>query len=198
MMDDSAFPPSSVPASWDRIDAWLRTHAPADHAMLRPPADPAAVEAAEAEMGLRFPPDLSASLACHDGMDEGRSVLPGRPPAPVDKIVAHWSLCIDINEDLGLFDDDLEEDEEPWWHPSWIPWAVLDGDSQVIDMRPGPDQGRLGNVEHDDGASFDHGWPSLGAYLAEVADVLENGGRVGAFLSPRIDSEGRLRWERAL
>ncbi|MDA2808232.1 SMI1/KNR4 family protein [Nocardiopsis suaedae] len=199
MMDGAPLPESSVPGSWARIDAWLYANAPADHALLRPPADPEAVEAAQAEMGMRFPPDLLASLACHDGMEGWRSAFPGRPPAPVDKIVEHWHLCNDIYEDLRLDDEDvLDEDEEPWWHPSWIPWAVFDGDSDVIDMRPGPGQGRLGNAEHDDRANFLNGWPSLGAYLAEVADVLENGGRVGGFLAPRVDSEGRLHWERAL
>ncbi|MDA2814870.1 SMI1/KNR4 family protein [Nocardiopsis sp. RSe5-2] len=200
MTNGAAFPQSSVPASWARIDTWLRRHAPTDFALLRPPADPEAVEAAQSEMGVRFPPDLLASLACHDGKEEGiqgwSPVLP-KPPLPVAGIAAHWRMCVD-EYDPAEEEDLLEDGEEPWWHPSWIPWAALGGDSQVIDMRPGPDQGRLGSAVHDDRGGFERAWPSLGAYLEEVADALENGGLVDGMLSPRVDSEGRLRWERAL
>ncbi|MFJ6482214.1 hypothetical protein ACIQK6_19130 [Streptomyces sp. NPDC091682] len=85
---NSPVPP--VRSSWDRIDGWLREHAPTSYENLARPADAGAVEAAQAEMGLRFPADLVDSLLCHDGLLRWGSVLPGPPPQSVAQIVAHW------------------------------------------------------------------------------------------------------------
>ncbi|MGW6859481.1 SMI1/KNR4 family protein [Streptomyces xanthophaeus] len=183
----------SVRSSWDRIDAWLRAYAPASYELLAPPADPGRVEAAQAEMGLRFPADLVESLLCHDGLLGWGNLLPGEPPQPVALIVDHWRMCEEIAGD----DKDLREasgpSDEPWWHVRWIPWAHGDGDAQVIDMREGPEQGRLGTSCHDDTGHFGGGWPSLAAYLAEVADVLEYGGMADGCV-PYLTGEGELWW----
>ncbi|MFD8019543.1 SMI1/KNR4 family protein [Streptomyces lavendulae] len=186
-------PVPSVRLSWDRIDAWLRAYAPASYELLAPPADPDRIEAAQAEMGVRFPADLVDSLLCHDGLLEWGNVLPGEPPQPLALIVDHWRMCEEIAGD----DKDLREasypSDEPWWHVRWIPWAHGDGDAQVIDMREGPEQGRLGTARHDETGHFADGWPSLAAYLAEVADVLHHGGRADG-LVPFLTPDGELWW----
>jgi cell wall assembly regulator SMI1 len=46
-------------AAWVRIEAWLRRHAPQTHAALPGPAEPSAVEEAEAALG-DLPPELRA------------------------------------------------------------------------------------------------------------------------------------------
>lgn len=185
----------AVRDAWARIDAWLRAHAPDSSAVLAPPADPAAVEAAQAELNIRFPADLLASLACHDGLRHWANCLPLRPPLPVADLVDHWRMCVEIDEDNRADEDEPAPDgEEPWWHPQWIPWAQSDGDAQIIDMRPGPAQGRLGMAYHDDCGVFTDGWPSLAAYLTEVADVLEKGGAVGGAWAPYLTTEGELWW----
>src|SRR6266542_6837542 len=58
---------SVVDEAWRRIEAWLATHTPATLATLRPPAALDQVAAAEAELGLSFPADLTASLRRYDG-----------------------------------------------------------------------------------------------------------------------------------
>ncbi|WP_314247408.1 SMI1/KNR4 family protein [Streptomyces kutzneri] len=183
----------SVRSSWDRIDAWLRAYAPASYVILAPPADPDLIEAAQTEMGLRFPADLVDSLLCHDGLLTWGNLLPGEPPQPVALIVDHWRMCEEIAGD----DKDLRESsgpsDEPWWHVRWIPWAHSDGDAQVIDMREGPEQGRLGTASHDGTGHFGNGWPSLAAYLAEVADVLDHGGVVDGCV-PYLTCDGELWW----
>ncbi|MFE1088997.1 SMI1/KNR4 family protein [Streptomyces albidoflavus] len=185
----------AVRDAWARIDAWMRAHAPDSYEVLAPPADPTAVEAAQAGLGVRFPADLLASLACHDGLRHWANCLPLRPPEPVARIVDHWQMCVEIDEDNRADEDEPEpEGEEPWWHPQWIPWAQSDGDAQIIDMRPGPDQGRLGMAYHDDCGVFADGWPSLAAYLTEVAEVLEKGGAVGGTWVPYLTTEGELWW----
>jgi cell wall assembly regulator SMI1 len=70
------------------------------------------------------------------------------------------------------------EYDEPWWHELWLPFAEADGTAQVIDLRPGPGYLRVGFAIHDGTGDFDDGWPSLGAYLTDVADVLDHGGSV--------------------
>jgi cell wall assembly regulator SMI1 len=60
---------------WDRLEAHLRIEAPDVLPTLRPPTTDAAIAAAEAALGLRFPADLIASLRIHDGqVQETRSV----------------------------------------------------------------------------------------------------------------------------
>ncbi|MFE5482928.1 SMI1/KNR4 family protein [Streptomyces sp. NPDC056527] len=184
---------STVSESWARIDAWLRTHAPASFHVLAPPADPDAVEKAQTDMGLRFPPDLLDSLACHDGQIKWANIFPERPPAPVAEIVSFWRMSVDIAGDDPDLCEPHEEGGEPWWHAQWIPWAHSDSDAQVIDMREGPDQGRVGSSQHDDTATFEGGWPSLSAYLKHVADVLDHGGTVGPW-APYLTSGGELWW----
>ncbi|MET7640077.1 SMI1/KNR4 family protein [Streptomyces sp. NPDC005438] len=184
---------SSVRDSWHRIDAWTRTHAPASFEALAPPADPRQVAEAQTTMGVRFPPELVASLECHDGLRWWVNMFPGQPPSRVAAMVEHWRMCVEINEDLEGEEHPFAG-EEPWWHPLWIPWAQVDGDAQIIDMRPGPEQGRLGMAYHDEGGVFRDAWPHLAAYLEDVADVLERGGTVG-WMSPYLTAEGELWWD---
>ncbi|MFZ3471165.1 SMI1/KNR4 family protein [Streptomyces sp. 4.24] len=187
-------PVPPVRASWARIDAWLREHAPASYAHLAPPADPTAIGAAQAEMGLRFPADLTDSLLCHDGVLTWTNILPGPPPQPVARIVGHWRMSEEIAGDDADIREPFEPGGEPGWHRQWIPWAQSDGDAQVIDMREGPGQGRLGSAPHDDTGHFDDGHPSLAAYLAEVADVLDHGGLADA-CAPFLTEDGELWWD---
>ncbi|MFJ6486522.1 SMI1/KNR4 family protein [Streptomyces sp. NPDC091682] len=184
---------STVRASWARIDAWLRTHAPASARLLAPPANPDEVERVQVEMAVRFPEDLLESLGCHDGLVSWANILPEQPPIPLAEIVSFWRMSVEIAGDDPDLCEPHEEGGEPWWHPQWIPWAQSDGDSQVIDMREGPQQGRVGSAAHDETASFADGWPSLSAYLNDVADVLDHGGTVGPW-APFLTTDGELWW----
>lgn len=125
----------------------------------------------------------------HDGLLEWANIFPGKPPLPVAGIVAHWEMCCAEMEE----DEFRDEDDEPWWHPLWLPFAESDGDSQIIDLRPGPGHGRLGWAQHDDAGDFTDAWPSLAAYLTETADALETGGAVGVW-HPYLIADRELWW----
>jgi cell wall assembly regulator SMI1 len=182
---------SVVRVAWSRIDTWLAAHAPWTFAELSAPADPAHVERAQREMGLRFPQDLLDSLACHDGA-EGCTSLPEKPLLSVAEIVEVRRRGMALLRWSERQDHPLDG-HGPDWHPLWIPWAESDGDAQVVDLRPGETYGQVGTVHHDEGGLQDT-WPSLGAYLTEVADVLEHGGVVG-LVAPYLTQDGGLRWE---
>jgi cell wall assembly regulator SMI1 len=181
----------AVTEAWERIEGWMARYAPDSAALLAPPARKEDVRAAEEATGLAFPPELVESLLRHDGLLEWANIFPGKPPLPVAKIVAHWEMCCgEMEEDEDEF---LEEGDEPWWHPLWLPFAGSDGDSQIIDLRPGPGFGRLGSAVHDDAGSFVDAWPSLGAYLTETADALETGGAVRVW-RPYLIADRELWW----
>lgn len=184
----------TVTASWARIEAWLAEHAPASRRLLNPPVTDADLAEAEAVVGVEFPAQVRESLRCHDGLDMWGNIFPGQPPLSAEEIAEHWTMCMEILDE----GDGDEGDGEPWWHPLWIPWAQSDGDSQVVDLRPGPGYGRLGWVYHD-GSGVTDSSPDLAAYLHEVAEALDGGRPVGlmhAYLLG-VDGEAELWWSTA-
>ncbi|MER7760616.1 SMI1/KNR4 family protein [Streptomyces sp. NPDC097619] len=180
--------------SWRRIDAWLAVHAPADLGRLNPPVAPADIARAETLLGTALPAELAESLSCHDGANTWSTLLPEQSPLPLDALVDRRRLCAEIAaENDGLTVRPWED--EPWWHPLWIPGAEgPDGGVQVIDRRPGPDRGRLGWAGHGGGGDFTDAPPGLAAFLHEVADALDHGGAVGG-LHPYLTPTGDLWWD---
>ncbi|MFI8181071.1 SMI1/KNR4 family protein [Actinacidiphila glaucinigra] len=186
---------ASVSTSWRRIDAWLATHSASAPALLNPPASRGEVAAAERALGVRFPGELVESLCCHNGVADWAALLPeGQSPLAVAAIVDHWRMCMQVASDVdGLTVPPWED--EPWWHPLWVPWAVgADGTAQVLDLRPGPGHGRLGWAGHGGSGDFSDAVPSLALYLHEVAEALHHGGGVRG-MHPFLTSDGGLWWD---
>jgi cell wall assembly regulator SMI1 len=201
-----------VNESWDRIEAWLAANAPATFASLRPPAAPAIIAAAEAQLGITFPPDLVATLRRHDGVvsDRGFSVPYGYPLQPLDQIVAETlrlrrscRLAAVVNAERHIVKFERKREEllvaPGFWHPKWVLLSVsLSGDYLVLDQRPGPAQGRIGEVIHDSVGGFEL-WPSLAVLLDRLADALEHGTPLrdqlgGSGWVPSVSDSGRLEW----
>ncbi|MFF2123803.1 hypothetical protein ACFVW1_00065 [Streptomyces olivochromogenes] len=197
----------SIPAvddSWRRIDAWLLRHAPVSHALLRPPASPSDIRAAERTLGVRFHPDLVASLSCHDGVElqQGAPVLAHYGPLScVADIVKSTSFLRGISADVpddGTLDEDDEDYDElaTYWHHDWllitlgVGWQSSDG--LFLSCFPGHNWGRLGRYFDEDTPSFT-GWASLRHALADLADALGSG-RPFNGLTP-LAYEGVLLWE---
>lgn len=121
--------------SWHRIDAWLAVHAASDPALLSPPAAREEIREAERVLGIPLPGGLAESPRCHNGVSAWATVLPEHSPLAVTGGVEHWKTRMDVAaENDGL--PPRPWDEEPWWHPLWVPWAEgADGAAQVIDLR---------------------------------------------------------------
>ncbi|MGW7052301.1 SMI1/KNR4 family protein [Streptomyces sp. NPDC054887] len=180
--------------SWRRIDAWLATHVASQSALLGPPATTDEIGEAERLLGIPLPGDLAESLRCHNGVNQWATLLPEQSPLAVSGIVEHWRtrMAVAVEND-GLVSRPW--DDEPWWHPLWVPWAEgADGTAQVIDQRPGPDAGRLGWAGHGGGGDFTDSWPDLASFLHAVAQALHHGGGVRD-LHPYVTTDGKLWWD---
>ncbi|MEE6259507.1 DUF6461 domain-containing protein [Plantactinospora sonchi] len=189
-----------VPESWAAIEEWLGAHASGTYASLRPPADPAAVEAAQRTIGVTFPDALLASLARHDGTDDGPDAftLAGRYQLMrVEEIPDRWRMTTDAL-DLSSDADAEREDEDNgllgwYWHPRWVPFGKTNSvDMLVVDCRPGESYGAVGIHLKGDGTHFGD-WASVADLLADIADGLHRDRPVRHW-HPATDGV-RLHWE---
>ncbi|GAA1549087.1 hypothetical protein GCM10009741_61320 [Kribbella lupini] len=181
-------------ASWRRIDTWLAAYSPTDLALLNPPVQPDRLESLERVLGVPVPDDLAESLRCHDGAREWSTMLPEQSLLSAEAIAERWQMLMELAPDFDGFET-LEGNDEPWWHPLWVPWAEeAGGDPHVLDLRPGADAGRLGWAVHDGCGDFSDAWPSLADYMHTVAEALAHGGGVrGRY--PYLTPDGRLWWD---
>lgn len=140
---------------------------------LRPPARPDEIAAAEAALGVTFPPDLRALYLMADGEDSDYGLFGGPTFLPLAWVVNTW-------REYGTADDDdapviFEADPRGAirrvpWHPHWIPFANHhDGNLYAVDLAPGP-RGTVGQVIQF-GGSDEEGEPV--SYMAgSVTDLL--------------------------
>ncbi|MFI8321476.1 SMI1/KNR4 family protein [Streptomyces sp. NPDC085529] len=164
-----------VDAAWDRIDRWLLTHAPRTFATLAPPARDEDIRAAERELGVTFPPELTASLRRHDGARPGPEAFRfdnHDRPLGLRGIVEATGFLRACAAGLD------EEDAEGYWLPSYVQFGSYEvtADGVVVDCDPrGSAYGRIGRFFDETGTDFRTA-DSLGAYLTEQADRLEGPG----------------------
>ncbi|MET8975881.1 SMI1/KNR4 family protein [Streptomyces sp. NPDC004539] len=173
-------------AAWDRIDGWLRTHAPLTFATLAGPADEEEIRAAERELGVTFPPDLVASLRRHDGSRRGPAAFRFRTH---DRLLGVREIVRETLAMRGHARDVPEEDAEFYWLPEYLKFGSYEvtSDGLTLDSRAGRAScGAVGRFFDETGTDFGHA-DSLGGYLTELARQLADGDAV-AF-------GGRLVWE---
>ncbi|THA70097.1 hypothetical protein E6P78_11850 [Streptomyces sp. A0958] len=178
-----------VQDSWNRIDAWLREHAPRTLATLQPPAGDEEIVAAQEELGVTFPPDLVASLLRHNGAANGAEAFTFSTDdrlLGVGGILGDTGFMRDVAHDLD------EEEAEHYWHHGYVKFGSYEAtsDGLVIDCRTGQESfGAIGRFFDETGTSFGQA-DSLGEYLAELAGRLERGRDGGV-----VTFNGRLFWE---
>ncbi|MFE9133018.1 SMI1/KNR4 family protein [Streptomyces sp. NPDC007355] len=166
-----------VQASWTRIDAWLREHAPRTFATLRPPAGDEEIAAAQQELGVTFPPDLVASLLRHDGALEGPEAFRF---SSGDRLLGVSGILGDTGFMRGI-DQGLDGEAEGYWLHGYVKFGSYDvtSDGLLVDCRTGRDAfGAIGRFFDETGTRFGEAG-SLGEYLAEEADQLERGQDAG-------------------
>ncbi|MEV4164059.1 SMI1/KNR4 family protein [Nonomuraea dietziae] len=172
----------AVNRQWRRIEGWLAANAPKSRSRLGRPARAGTIAVAEAQMGLRFPDDLRASLLRHNG---GFS-LPGHDASGVRSIQYTWRyLCRDDHDNGG-------GPREESWDGQMIPVGP-DGSGGYLVMDS--ERGDLGETLEADSMYFTgEPWArSFHALLKATADALESGEPVDGH-RPRAIS-GELVWE---
>lgn len=177
-----------VQASWTRIDAWLREHAPRTFATLRPPAGHEEIAEAQEALGVTFPPDLVASLSWHNGALEGPEAFRF---SSGDRLLGVSGILGDTGFMRGIAQD-LDGEAEDYWLRGYVKFGSYDvtSDGLLMDCRTGRDSfGAIGRFFDETGTRFGEA-DSLGAYLAELADRLERGAEAGV-----VTFNGRLFWE---
>ncbi|MFE6750629.1 SMI1/KNR4 family protein [Kitasatospora purpeofusca] len=193
---------STVEQSWDRIESWLARHAPVTHGLLRPPALPTDIEAAELRLGVAFPPDLRESLLRHDGVELRDGTLRldyYGPPSGVGEIVSSTEFLRGIGQDAAEEESELDEeerDEYAYWPRERLLITLGIGrqssDGLFLVTRPGPHHVRVGRYFDETGSTFTP-WTGLRHVLSDLATALENGlpfdGRMP------LAYEGRLIWD---
>ncbi|MFE6060745.1 SMI1/KNR4 family protein [Streptomyces sp. NPDC056431] len=178
--------------SWNRIDAWLREHAPRTFATLQPPAGDEEIVAAQEELGVTFPPDLVASLLRHNGAVDGAEAFRFSTD---DRLLGVRGILGDTGFMRGVAQDLDEEGAEHYWHHGYVKFGSYGAtsDGLMIDCRTGRDSfGAIGRFFDETGTSFGQA-DSLGGYLAELAGRLERGQDGGV-----VTFNGRLFWESAM
>ncbi|MBE1486889.1 DUF6461 domain-containing protein [Plantactinospora soyae] len=181
--------------SWARIEEWLAAYAVEAYASLRPPADPAAVDAAQHAIGVTFPDELLGSLARHDGCDDrpGGFRLPrGQRPLSVAEIVGGWQQAVSAVREAGPrrpFSDN------PAPGSRWAP-IMRDpiGDLYVLNCQPGEAYGTIGKHRSHYGETQ---LPRAGLRLGDLWETLAETFRLGQPFEGRLPAgfEGRLYWE---
>lgn len=180
-----------VQEAWDRIDAWLREHAPRTFATLGPPAEPAEIAAAERELGIVFPAELVASLRRHNGAVGGAEVFRFSSHdrlLPVSEIVQETRFMRHLADGLD------EEEAAYYWTDAYVKFGSFESTADGLTIDCGRELGAYGAIGRffdETGTDFDTA-DSLGAYLAEEADLMEGGRATGA-----VTFNGRLIWEGA-
>ncbi|MEU9160705.1 SMI1/KNR4 family protein [Streptomyces sp. NPDC048424] len=196
--------PCTVEQSWARIETWLAQHAALSHGLLRPPALPEDIAAAELRLGVTSPPDLKDSLLRHDGvqLQDGTPTLGYYGPlSGVEDIVRSTEFLRDIGEDFVEDEDEDELDEEErdqyayWPHERLLITLGIgrqSSDGLFLVSRPGPHHGHVGRYFDEDGPSFT-AWPGLRHVLADFATALESATPFNGRIP--LAFEGRLIWD---
>ncbi|MFF4018889.1 hypothetical protein [Streptomyces sp. NPDC001843] len=161
--------------AWERIESWLREHAPSSYAALPPAAEPSAVQEAENTMGP-LPPELRALWEIHDGTSQG--LLRGYDLFSVAGCTASRSM-------MEIVLDDLAGERPPWVQALATDTTdPFPRDFHFIDVRTG----RLGWYSREN--MFippEESEQTLSDRLEDVAEQLEAGGTQAV-------SDGRLTW----
>jgi cell wall assembly regulator SMI1 len=183
----------AVNRQWRRIETWLKANAPKSYSTLGKPGKAGTIAVAEAQMGLRFPDDLRASLLRHDGAASSKDAWAfgflGNWNQGVRGIRDTWRGLCEIDGDEN---GDESDPRAEWWDGRMIPFgADGSGNHLVIDSVVGD----VGDTDHEGSMSFTPGAIRIGSYyelLKETANALETGRSIGYWRAEAVD--GELEW----
>ncbi|MYW62480.1 SMI1/KNR4 family protein [Streptomyces sp. SID8379] len=196
-----------VDDAWQRIETWLRLHAPATVDMLLPGASEEEIDALERELGVRIPVGLRTFWRRCAGtrpVPAASFMLKERAPMRFDAVVAVYQEQMLLQQralDLSRRRGDGEG--VALWRAAWIPVFSFGAEDYVYGLCLEAETGRLWSWSEfaERQVEFD----SLTDYLEEMADVLETpslamGGKPGLIegalvWGPPNDADGQALWQ---
>src|SRR5262245_3817646 len=126
---------------WSRIEAWLRSNAPAVFDSLRPGASDEAIAETEQALGVTFPNDVRASYRIHDGADVN-AFIEGWELLSLEGIRGQWQIWKDLLDGGAFMKYRSSSDGRTvtdWWGSAWVPLTHNgSGDHYSLDLSPGP------------------------------------------------------------
>ncbi|MFC8420287.1 SMI1/KNR4 family protein [Streptomyces sp. NPDC057236] len=153
-----ADPREDVAHQWGRLTSWLRRHAPATHARLRPPVTPEALAWYEKRIGTPLHDDLKTLWGTNEGtyLFGFPGFLDGDAPLSIDGSF----LC-----------HPLERARERGWERTWVPFACNDPTDPYSGLFHDAETGRVGYWTE---AEPPQVWKdtTLAGCLSEQADAL--------------------------
>jgi cell wall assembly regulator SMI1 len=192
--------PHHIDDIWDRIEAWLRTNAPASDEHLGVPARRDTIPPVATLVGEPLPDDLVAwwRRSCGTTSFLAGRLLTGFAPYSIEEAVECRTMMLKIAacDDSELADLSAEPAGSPCWNwlPMWVPIAYdSGGDLLFVDLRPGPEHGCVTRWYETEFATADPKWPNVATMLAEIADALEHGTKVDGVRQKALD-DGRIHW----
>ena len=178
MIDENA----GLKATWQRIEGYLRAHAPDVAATLALAATADQIVAIERAIGRQLPRDLASSLRIHNGQNDPSQLWSFTECGQLlscEGIVEMWQMTEAAHADeAGRPRPVPGVDYTPsvWWRSTLVPFTFDNGDMLCVDTYSGPDaaRGQVVMHVHDDRLSEPLA-PSFSAWLAVVAGRLDAG-----------------------
>lgn len=171
-----------VTAAWQRVETWLREHAPVSFASLQEGASSEEIDSAERELGVKIPSDLKALWHLHRGVQSssGAAFLPDNAKlmtiGEVIELHQYWGQVYDFGDGL--------------WDHRWIPVCTLGEHSWSNGLYLDAGTGEVWSW--DEFANRRVEFESLTTFLEEMADALEAPSPAGPAKPGVVD--GALVW----
>jgi Protein involved in beta-1,3-glucan synthesis len=143
---------------WNRMEAWLKEHAPEVLTDLNPGASEAEISHLEEVTGCKLPCDLKESLSIHNGQSgDAQWLIAGWELLSTERILEEWQVWKGLYDSNSFEDWTIEAQEgimNAWWQPAWLPLTYDgSGNHHCIDLLPakGGRNGQIISMWHDSG-----------------------------------------------
>jgi len=174
---------------WERIEDWLKLHAPEAMRNLNPGATKEDIHQLEKKLGYQIPDDVKESLLVHNGTRDIFADI--WQILDIENIIQQQHIQADVLESLQQEESDARDKEREiwWWHPSWIPIAY-DGSGNLLCVEAEETHsGQIFRFDHELGSRWIA--PTFLSLLATFADDLRSGKYI-------LKKEGRLQSQKFL
>ncbi|TXK74614.1 SMI1/KNR4 family protein [Paenibacillus sp. N3.4] len=141
---------------WDRMENWLKVHAPDVLVDLNQGASELEISGLETAVGYELPSDLKESLRIHNGQSgDSQWLIAGWELLSTARILEEWNVWKGLYDKESFKEWDVKSQEgvaNVWWQPAWIPLTYNGcGDHHCLDLAPanGGKNGQIITMWHD-------------------------------------------------